>query len=262
MQLTYIQSTTRDIQKMSIHCPSCGSVKYKKNGHTRSEKQNHMCIECKRQFVLNPEDSTISEEKKKYIEKSLIERISLRGICRTFGVSLPWLLSFMCSIHELLPDDLHFVPYKNTNDILIKTLDVEEDEMWGFVGSKKNKQWLWIALDSTTRQVIAFFVGDRSRNSAMQLWERIPDSYKEKAEFYTDLYESYVGVIPEKKHHRVTKDSGKTNHVERLNCTIRQRVSRLVRETLSFSKKLENHIGAIKHFFCNYNLTIRAALPL
>ena len=38
----------------------------------------------------------------------------------------------------------------------------------------------------------------------------------------------------------------KKNHVERFNCTLRQRVSRLVRATLSFSKKLSNHIGAIR----------------
>jgi hypothetical protein len=37
-------------------------------------------------------------------------------------------------------------------------------------------------------------------------------------------------------------------HIERFNNTLRQRVSRLVRETLSFSKILENHIGAIKFF--------------
>jgi len=29
---------------------------------------------------------------------------------------------------------------------------------------------------------------------------------------------------------------------------MRQRVSRLVRDTLAFSKKLANHIGAIKYF--------------
>jgi insertion element IS1 protein InsB len=49
--------------------------------------------------------------------------------------------------------------------------------------------------------------------------------------------------------------------VERLNCTLRQRVSRLVRATLSFSKNLANHIGAIKYFICDYNLTKGAALP-
>jgi len=36
-------------------------------------------------------------------------------------------------------------------------------------------------------------------------------------------------------------------------------VSRLVREALSFSKKLANHIGAIKLFICHYSLTKAAA---
>jgi IS1 family transposase len=51
----------------------------------------------------------------------------------------------------------------------------------------------------------------------------------------------------------------KTTHIERFNNTLRQRVSRLVREVLSFSKKLANHVGAIKLFICHYNLTRAAA---
>jgi len=53
----------------------------------------------------------------------------------------------------------------------------------------------------------------------------------------------------------VIKLARKTNHIERFNNTLHQRVSRLVREALSFSKKLVNHIGAIKLFICHYNLT-------
>jgi insertion element IS1 protein InsB len=45
-----------------------------------------------------------------------------------------------------------------------------------------------------------------------------------------------------------------TNHIKRFNNTLRQRVSRLVRSALSFSKKLANHIDAIKYFIYNYNL--------
>jgi hypothetical protein len=41
-----------------------------------------------------------------------------------------------------------------------------------------------------------------------------------------------------------------------------QRLSRLVRETLSFSTKLTHHIGAIKYFICRYNLTRAAALSV
>lgn len=76
--------------------------------------------------------------------------------------------------------------------------------------------------------MLACFVGDRSRESARQLWRRIPAAYRERVTLLT---------------------SG----VERFNCTLRQRVSRLVRKTLSFSKKLANHIGAIKYFICHYN---------
>jgi insertion element IS1 protein InsB len=69
-------------------------------------------------------------------------------------------------------------------------------------------------------------------------------------------------VIPPSQHKAITKQARKTNHVERFNNTLRQRMSRLVRETLSFSKKLANHIGAIKFFICHYNLAKAAALPV
>jgi IS1 family transposase len=55
---------------------------------------------------------------------------------------------------------------------------------------------------------------------------------------------------------KIGKSSGQTNHIERLNNTIRQRISRLLRKTLSFSKKLENHIGAIWNFIHHYNRTL------
>ncbi|MEM8721827.1 MAG: IS1 family transposase, partial [Cyanobacteria bacterium P01_G01_bin.39] len=41
------------------------------------------------------------------------------------------------------------------------------------------------------------------------------------------------------------------------NCTLPQRVSRLVRKTLSCSKKIENHIGAIWYFVHHYNASLR-----
>jgi hypothetical protein len=54
--------------------------------------------------------------------------------------------------------------------------------------------------------------------------------------------EVYKGVIPPAQHKAITKNARKTNHTERFNNTLRQRVSRLTRDTLSFSKKLTNHI--------------------
>ncbi len=72
-------------------------------------------------------------------------------------------------------------------------------------------------------------------------------------------YVIYAGVIPAAQHRAISTLARTTNHLERFNNTLRQRVSRLVREALSFSKKLANHIGAIKLFICHYNLTRAAA---
>ena len=57
-------------------------------------------------------------------------------------------------------------PSPVTHDVMMQRLEVEADEMASFVQKKANKQWMWIAMDAKTRQVIAFHVGDRSRKSA------------------------------------------------------------------------------------------------
>ena len=61
--------------------------------------------------------------------------------------------------------------------------------------------------------------------------------------------------FPRREHRVITKAARKANHVERFNGTLRQRLSRLVRSALSFSKKLAHHVGAIRYFLCHYNLT-------
>jgi insertion element IS1 protein InsB len=85
--------------------------------------------------------------------------------------------------------------------------------------------------------------------------------YQQHAVFYTDHYAAFLGVIPSAQHRTISKRTRRTNPVERFNCTLRQRVSRLARSALSFSKKLTHHIGAIKYFICHYNITKCAALP-
>ena len=132
--------------------------------------------------------------------------------------------------------------------------------MWSFVERKLNKQWIWLALDQDSKEIVGLNVGSRDRTGAKGLWKSLPPVYRQCAVCYTDFWSAYDEIIPEKRHKAVGKDSGKTNHIERFNLTLRQRVSRLVRKTLSFSKKLENHIGAIWNFVHHYNLEIAPKL--
>jgi insertion element IS1 protein InsB len=241
-------------------CPGCGATQFKKNGHLHSGKQHHRCKVCGRQFVDSVEERLIADKQRTLIEHLLRERISLRGICRAVGVSLTWLLHFMVERFAACPDHLHIQPPAGPTDVVVPRLEAEADERWSFVAKKVNKPWIWIAMDAKTRQVIACHVGNRSRDSGAQLWAKVPKVYQQQAVCHTDVYEVYKGVIPPERHKAITKHARQTNHIERFNNTLRQRVSRLTRETLSFSKKLAHHIGAIKYCICHYNLTKAPAL--
>ena len=135
--------------------------------------------------------------------------------------------------------------------------ELELDELWSFVLKKSRKRWIWIALCRRTRQVVAFVVGDRSAQTCRQLWEHLPPAYR-SGQCYTDFWEAYPQVIPAQQHTACGKDSGLTAHVERWNNTLRQRLGRFVRKTLSFSKSDEMHKICLRLFIYRYN---RSLLP-
>ncbi|MDX2301572.1 MAG: hypothetical protein NW226_02175 [Microscillaceae bacterium] len=90
-----------------IICPSCKSEKVKLNGHIHNGKQNHLCKDCGRQFVLNPVNVPISDIHKSLIDKLLLEKISLAGIARSVEVSQQWLQSYLSDVYASCPDDFH-----------------------------------------------------------------------------------------------------------------------------------------------------------
>lgn len=236
-------------QANNLRCPRCQLSHIKKNGHTYYGKQNYQCKLCDRQFVVR--DESVSQEKRELIKSLLRERISLRGICRVLKVSLSWLINFIERQYLETPADLHFVaPCAQEIEIFC----VEADELWSFVGKKENKRWIWLVLERRTRQIIALHIGDRSQDSARALWAKVPLAIKTQALVLTDCWDAYAVAIPRNQHVACEKQSGQVSLIERFNCTLRQRVSRLVRKSLSFSKNDWFHEEAIKYFIAHYNL--------
>ena len=135
---------------------------------------------------------------------------------------------------------------------------LELDELWSFVLKKTNDSWIWIALCRKTRQVVAYAIGDRSKRTCQRLWEAIPQRYRQ-GHCFTDFLKVYACVIPEEQHTAVGKETGETAHVERWNNTLRQRLARFVRMTLSFSKSEVMHEACLLLFLHRYN-TERAIL--
>ena len=101
--------------------------------------------------------------------------------------------------------------------------------------------------------MVASAVGDRSKKTCQRLWEAIADSSR-TGQCFTDFWAAYQAVIPEEQHFAVGKETGETAHVERWNNTLRQRLARFVRMTLSFSKSVLMHEACLLLFLHRYNL--------
>ena len=130
---------------------------------------------------------------------------------------------------------------------------LELDEVWSFVMKKTRKRWLWTAMCRRTRQIVAFVIGNRSAKTCAKLWAKLPEAYQ-RCHSFSDLWEAYRKVFPQDTHQSVPKQAGQTCHIERFNNTLRQRLARYVRRTLSFSKSDAMHHVVTKYFIVNYNL--------
>jgi IS1 family transposase len=43
--------------------------------------------------------------------------------------------------------------------------------MWSFVGNKGNKQWIWLAIDVFTKEIVGVYIGKRAQTGAQGLWD-------------------------------------------------------------------------------------------
>ena len=150
-----------------IPCPRCGSVHTVKNGSIHNGKPKRHCKNCKRQFVVNPTNHSVSLERKHLIDKLLLERISLRGIVRVTGVSFSWLQNYVNCKFGSIPQQI------KVSDKPKGRLTIECDEMWSFFVTRKNYsfiRYIWLAIDRDTREIVGCYIGDRTRKSARKLW--------------------------------------------------------------------------------------------
>ena len=46
--------------------------------------------------------------------------------------------------------------------------------MWLFVGNKDNKQWIQLAIDASTKEIVGIYIGKREQASAQGLWDSLP----------------------------------------------------------------------------------------
>jgi transposase-like protein len=112
-----------------MQCPECQSTHVRKNGKKKG-KQNHICVNCGRQFIDRYDEPGYSDEFKRECLKMYLNGMGFRGIERVKGVHHTTVITWVKQVGELLPDAY---PPKSMPQVS------EFDELQTFVGSKKKE---------------------------------------------------------------------------------------------------------------------------
>jgi len=241
----------------------------------------------------------LSTEKRGQVIGCLVEGMSIRATVRVTGVAKNTIVKLLCDLGCACSE---------YQDGAFNNLDckvVECGEIWSFCYSKQKDiptehkgtlgygdVWTWAAIDSDTKLVLSWLVGERTmadahtfladlksrfRNAHIQLttdglghYLRVVDGLWADNIDFAMLHKIYGGGpsdTPERKYSPAEctgieikiiagdpdPDRISTSYVERQNLTMRMGMRRFTRLTNAFSKKVENLTHAVSLHFMYYN---------
>ena len=125
--------------------------------------------------------------------------------------------------------------------------EAEVDEMWSYVGKKREPRWLWHAIDHHTGKVLAYVFGRRQDHVFLQRKGLLePCGIKR---YDTDYWGAYTRHLEADEHQAGQRN---TQKIERKHLTLRTRTTRLVRKTICFSRSTQMHDIVIGLFVNRY----------
>jgi len=176
---------------------------------------------------------------------------------------------------------------------------IQCDEIWSFIYAKEKNVpaemkglvgdiWTWVAIDPITKLIPAWFVGDRTAQSAYTFMRNLEPRLANRVQLTTDGHHAYLVAVKAAFLARPIDygmliklygegEVGKyspsvclgarrepvlgqpdtanicTSHAERQNLTMRMSIRRFTRLTNGFSKSLPSHKHALAIHFAHYN---------
>ncbi|KAM3101273.1 IS1 family transposase [Phormidesmis sp. 146-12] len=208
-----------------MQCRYCGSTEVRQNGKRRG-KQNHICRACGRQFIegYDPPKGYSAATKQDCLMR-YVNGMGFRAIERCTGVHHTTVIHWVKQLGQQLPDAPQESEIPEVGEL---------DELETYVGFKKNKVWIWTAVNHFRAGILAWVVGDHSAETFKPLWQIVCCWH---CYFYvTDGWKVYPSFI-EEGDHIVSKTY--MTRVEGENTRLRHYLARLHRKTLCYSKSVE-----------------------
>lgn len=210
------------------HCPYCGCDSLIKNGSTRGVPK-WKCKICGRQTSLKGDK--VEEDRQKDQMRSEAVLLYLSGLS----------LNAIAVLKSVVPSTIQrwvrqyaqaraAKPQPGPTGVIV----MEIDEVWHFVGNKKNKLWIWLAFCRDTGQLVDWQCGDRDQGTLNILLDRLK-AWAVRL-YCTDCYICYEQSVPLGKHYQGKEE---TWRLEQINSRLRHWLARFRRRTLVVSKSVE-----------------------
>ena len=144
----------------------------------------------------------LSITKRVTILNMLIEGMSMRSISRTVGVSINTVTKLMIEAGEVC------AAYHDETVHDVDARKVQCDEIWAFCYAKaKNVAkakaaprgagdvWTWTALDSDSKMILSYEVGDRSGATAIEFMDDLRSRLANRVQLTTDGHKAYLEAV-------------------------------------------------------------------
>jgi insertion element IS1 protein InsB len=210
-------------------CNHPQSIKY---GFTQN-KQRYKCKQCSQTYINNYRYNAYKANINHKIAILTKESCGIRSISRIVHISKTTVIKRIKAIANKL-----------SQPVITQHKIFEMDELRTYVKSKDRLQWVVLAYEQQSKQVVSINVGSRTNKTLRQVLQTLVNANAIK--IYTDGLANYKYLLPPILHS--IKQFG-TNRIERVNLNLRTHLKRLGRRTICYSKSVAMLLACIKIYF-------------